>query len=97
MRCRRGGARPTSVPGSSLDVELFGDRRLVADQLGNPAEIRQAVAERDDSEPILRLVRDPDIALGQPGQVLAQLLERRLRVEQVPDQDPGDQNGPLGS
>jgi hypothetical protein len=29
--------------------------------------------------------------------VLTQLLDRRLRVEQVPDQDARDQNGPLAS
>jgi hypothetical protein len=83
--------------GDSFDVELFGDRGLVADQLRDPTEVRQLVAERDEPEPVLPLVRDPDVALRQPGQVLAQLLERRLRVEQVPDQDPRDQNGPLGS
>src|SRR5690242_1839111 len=76
--------------GDSFDVELFGDRGLVADQLRDPTEVRQLVAERDEPEPVLRAVRDPDVALGQTGQVLAQLLERRLRVEQVPDQDPGD-------
>jgi hypothetical protein len=89
--------QPSSFPAASLDVELFGDRRLVADQLRHLAEVGKLVAEGDQPEPVLRLVRDPDVALGQRGQVLAQLLERRLRVEQVPDEDARDQNGPLGS
>jgi hypothetical protein len=99
VRAGRTPRRPQSTsPGSgSLDVELFGDRRLVADQLRHLAEIRQPVAERDDPEAVLRLVRDPDVALRQRRQVLAELLERRLRVEEVPDQDARDQNGPLGS
>jgi hypothetical protein len=81
----------------SLHVELFGDRGLVADQLGHRAEIGEPIAEGDDAEAVLRLVRDPDVALRKRGQVLAELLERRLRVEEVPDQDPRDQNGPRGS
>jgi hypothetical protein len=56
-------------PGSH-DVELFGDRGFVADQLRDLAEVWQ-VAEGDESEAVLGLVRDPDVALGQRGQVLA--------------------------
>jgi hypothetical protein len=87
----------TSPDRDSLDVELFGDRRLLADQCRHCAEIRERVAEGDDPEAVLRLVRDPDVALGKRGQVLAQLLERRFRIVEVPDQDPRDQNGPRGS
>jgi hypothetical protein len=59
--------------------------------------MRHLLAERDQPEAVLRLVRDPDVALGQPRQMLAQLFERRLRLEQVPDENAGDQNGPLAS
>jgi hypothetical protein len=83
--------------GYSFDVEFFGDRRLLADQLRHPTEIRQLLAVRDQPEAILRLVENPDVALRQKGQVLPQLLERRLRAVQAPDQDPGGQNGPLAS
>ena len=49
------------------DVELFRDRRLLADQLRNRTEVRQLLVERDQPEAILRLVRDPDVAFRQLG------------------------------
>ena len=61
------------------------------------SQIGELLVEGDEPEAILRLVCDPDVAAGERGQVLAQLLERRLRVEEVPDQDSRDQNGPRGS
>ena len=38
---------------------------LFTEQLGKPAEIGQLVAEREQAEPLLRLVRDPVRALGE--------------------------------
>jgi hypothetical protein len=81
----------------SLDVELLGHRGLAADQTGQIAEVGQLVAVRDDAEPLLALVRDPEVAVRQVGQVLAQLLDVGLRVVEVPDEDADDQKGPRGS
>jgi hypothetical protein len=91
--------RPRTRPRrlASLDVELLGDHRLDADQPRDLAEIRQLVRERDQPEALLRLVRDPAVVVGEVGQVLAQLVERRLRVEEVPDEDARDQKCPRGS
>jgi hypothetical protein len=88
--------RPTRP--ASLDVELLGDHRLVADQPRQLAEVGQLVTERDQAEPLVAVVRDPPVALGQVGQVGAKIVERRVRVEQVPNQDARDQNmSPRGS
>jgi hypothetical protein len=92
-------ARPRTRPRqlASLDVELLGDHRVRADQARHLAEVGQLVRERDQAEPLLRLVRNPPVAVGQRGQVLAQLVERRLRIEEIPDEDARDQKLPRGS
>ena len=64
---------------------------------GTPPRSGSSSPYGDQPEAVLRLVENPDVALRQKGQVLAQLLERRLRFVQAPDQDPGGQNGPLAS
>jgi hypothetical protein len=82
----------------SLDVELVGDDRVLPDQPRNLAQVRQLVGERDEAEAFLRVVRDPTVAVGQLRQVRAQLVERRRRVVEVPDQDARDQkSSPRGS
>jgi hypothetical protein len=85
------------VPRASLDVELLGDHGLRADQRRNLAEVGELVAERDQPEPVLRAVGDPAVAVRQRRKMLTELVERRLRVEEVPDEDAGDQKLPRGS
>jgi len=86
--------RPRSRPRASLDVELLGDHGVDTDERRHLAEIGQIVAKGDEAEPLLPVVRDPTVAVGQVRQVLSELVEVRLRVEEVPDEDAGDQNGP---
>ena len=62
---------------------------------GTASEVRQPLVEGDHAQTVLGLVRDPDVALRQHRQVLKDLLERRLRVKQVPDQDPRGHAGSL--
>jgi hypothetical protein len=80
----------------SDDVELLGHVRLLADQVRHLAEIRDLLPDGDQAESLLGLVRDPVAALRERRQAPAQLVERRLRVGERPDQDPRDQNGPRG-
>jgi hypothetical protein len=79
------------------DVELLGDDGLGADELGQGAEVGQVVPDADEAEAVRRGVRDPVRVVGQQRKVLQQLLERRLRVEEVPDDEARDQNGPRAS
>jgi hypothetical protein len=61
------------------------------------AEVRELVAVGDEAEPLDRVVQDPAVVVRQLGQVVAELVERRLRVADVPDEDARDQKGPRAS
>ena len=79
------------------DVELFRDDGVGADQVVHVAEVGQFGADAHEAEAIGRGTRNPVRAFRQKWKVFLQLLERRLRIEEVPDDDAGDQNGPRGS
>jgi hypothetical protein len=81
----------------SFEIELLGHLGLLADQARDLAEVGQLVAEADQAEPLLRLVRDPVVARREQRQPVAQLVERRRRVVEAPDEDARDQNGPRAS
>jgi hypothetical protein len=53
-----------------LHVELLRHLRLLPDQAGQLAQVGQLVAEADQAEALLRLVRDPPISFRQLGEVL---------------------------
>jgi hypothetical protein len=61
------------------------------------AEVGKLVRERDQAKPLLRRVRDPAVAVRQFRQMPADLVERRLRLVEVPDEDARDQKWPRGS
>jgi hypothetical protein len=45
----------------------------------------------------LRVVRDPVVAARKLGELRAELLQRRERVAEAPDEEARDQNGPCAS
>jgi hypothetical protein len=81
-------------------VELLVDVGLGADEVLRPPDrFRELLSEDDRAEPIRGLVRDP-VARGiERGERIAQLVDRRLGLEDVPDEEADDagQNGPRGS
>jgi hypothetical protein len=85
------------APRASFDVELLGDVGLLADQARDVHEVGQLVAERQEADALLRVVRDPVAALGQLRELRAELFERRERVVEAPDEDARDQKGPRAS
>jgi hypothetical protein len=95
-----------------LDVELLQHHRLRADQqaraawqllLGGLARLEEverapALADRVGDPDLEAEARDVlELVDRLVAQVAAQLLDRRLRVVQAPEDDAADQNGPRGS
>jgi uncharacterized protein YhaN len=79
-------------------VEFLGDVWIATDQLAGKRElVDRLVAEDHDTEALARLVPDPRARLVELRERAAQLVDRRLRVEEAPDQDADDQNGPRGT
>ena len=96
-----GRARPAFCRAGPLkiqDVELLGHVGVASDQ---PAGMRQLVdqlvTEDDHAEALAALVPDPRARLLELWECVAQLVDRRLRVEEAPDEDADDQKGSLGS
>ena len=93
----RGRVRPVVV-GAGLAqplqvelVELLGNVRIPADPLSRVTDcFGKLVAEHDDTEPLARLVPDPGARRLELGEGTAKLLDRRIRVEQAPDQDANE-------
>jgi hypothetical protein len=80
-------------------VELLVHVGLVADEVLRPADrLGEVLADDDRAESLRRLIPDPLARRVELGQRLAQLVDRRLRLEDVPDEKADDrQNGPRGS
>jgi hypothetical protein len=92
--------RAASQGGVLQRVELLVDVGLGADEVLRPPDrLRELLSEDDGAVTIRGLVRDP-VARGiELGERIAQLVDRRLGLEDVPDEeadDPG-QSGPRGS
>src|SRR5262249_54088717 len=79
------------------EVVLLRDLRLVADELADSCLIRAAAARGAEPEALRGLVREPVVAVGERGQLLAQLGQGRLRVHEIPDQDADDGQPDCGS
>src|SRR5436190_14893285 len=79
------------------ELELLADLRVLADQLTCIRDGLVVLRERDEAEPLADLVRYPAVAVGYVRQLRAQLVERRLRVRQVPENEPdGHSSGTPG-
>jgi hypothetical protein len=88
-----------AAPGVLHRVVLLVDVRLVPDEVLRPADrLGQVVAVDDRTEALVGLVPDPGARRGQLRERLTELVDRRLRLEDVPDEEANDrQNGPRGS
>ena len=83
-RARRLGRGRRALRG----VELLVDVGLAADEILRPADrFRELVAERHDAEPLRHLVPDPAARRLELGERLAELVDRRLRIGDVPDEE----------
>jgi hypothetical protein len=73
------------------DVELLVDVGVGADQVHCPTDdLRQLVPDRDEAKPLASLIPDPCARRLEAREPLAELVDRRLRVEEALDQDADD-------
>jgi len=76
------------------DVELFGDVRVVADQLSRQGHLcGKLIAVSDHAEPLARFASDPRARIDELRKRVAELVDRRARGEEIPDEDADDQMG----
>src|SRR5215471_19158618 len=88
---RSGVEAPGSIPLSALDVELFGDLGVLADQVAylDRKLLGLGFPGLDHAEALRVLVGDPR-AVGVGLESRPDLLESRLRVGEVPKQEADD-------
>jgi hypothetical protein len=73
-------------------IELFVDVGLFADEILRPADrFRQLLSEGQDAEAIIRVVPDPPAGLDELRERFPELVDRRPRLVDVPDQEADDQ------
>jgi hypothetical protein len=73
-------------------VELFVDVGLLADEILSPPDrLGKILAEGKDPEAIGHLVPDPAARRLELREGLPELVDRRLRLEDVPDEQAEDQ------
>jgi hypothetical protein len=73
-------------------VELLVDVRLLADEILGPADrFGEILTEREDAEAVVRLVPDPPARRLELREGLPELVDRCLRLEDVPDEEAEDQ------